>query len=92
MPPTKQQIRAKARAIVESINGMGAKEREKRPSAAFAGDYNELRSLAIAVEPTIEPVAPPAAEISDTEYGGKFVAQLYPELGTFANQIFHLLE
>ncbi len=89
MPASVEQLAAKARAAVEVLNQMTAKQREGHPSPSFMDDYNNFRRLVLEARKDLADVAPPKVD-SQEAFGGaecKFV-----ELLVYYKQFVELLK
>ena len=81
-------IRRKAYGIMKSIEIMNENERKLNPSGAFGKNYNQLRSLCEANNPTIVQYLPPS--VGFTDWGG--TEHHFSEIHSFCSEIYHLLE
>jgi hypothetical protein len=82
-----RQVRQKAKAFVESLERLTAKQREQPPFAGYARDFNALLELAKEAVPDLDPrLWPQPLQIVDHGMGEQVLAR-YAEIETYARQI-----
>lgn len=83
---------AKAKAILEALNGLTEQQRNAFPSEKFVNDYNQVRELAKKVRPDLEQMLPPRAEMNEEGLSMPVPDVSYPEIQAFCQQIVNLLK
>lgn len=87
----RQNMMAKALGITTSINRKTGAERTTWPSAAFADDYNRLRTAALECYPELAGLLPPDVDVSRGQDGERHSSLSFGEIDAFAEQIYQLL-
>lgn len=78
MPITRSQVRAKAKAIADSLSKLTQAERQCEPSVEYVESYNQLLELAKEAVPDVDARLWPSTVPTSVRYA---------ELLTYANQI-----
>ena len=86
-----EMLANKAQGLVLGLKDMPPQEREKRPSGAFADDYNQLRELVVKTYPEFESFLPPKAETTTRSDGVREAAHGFREFQGWATQIYILV-
>ena len=86
-----EQVHAKARAFVDALCKLPSEYRVAPAGAQFGRDYNQLRELALAAAPGVDPRLWPAAAAMLPGPGGESCAAAYVEIETYARQIMEQL-
>lgn len=88
MPLESSQIRQKAKAFVDALERLTAKQRNEAPTPQYASEYNALLEQAKEAAPQVTPeMWPPPIQISDAGMGVTQVFARNPEVETYARQI-----
>ncbi len=91
MSATNEQLQAKARGFITSIEKMKGAQ-DKYPSVEFAEDYNKLRSLVEETYPELKEILPPAVRIEPGGMANQPTAfQSFGEIHAYCEQIYQLL-
>ncbi|NOK34280.1 hypothetical protein HMI49_13845 [Corallococcus exercitus] len=90
MTVNSNQVRAKAKAFVDALAGMTARQREQEPSPHYVESYNQLLALAKEAAPNIDPRLWPS-RVDYHPAAGASAQVKYVELHTYAGEILNLL-
>ncbi|NRD45956.1 hypothetical protein [Corallococcus exiguus] len=93
MPIEPHQVRSQAKAFVDSLSKMSAKQREQEPTPQFANQFNRLLELARQAVPDVDPqLWPTAVSVTPSLGGGHLrVGARYTEIEVYARQVLSLL-
>lgn len=84
---TANEVRLKAKSVIDSIEKMGEHERNSMPSAHFNEDYNRLLTAAKAAAPNVSDGAWPPEVETVFPLGGQRIPVRYAELASYVRQI-----
>jgi hypothetical protein len=88
MPLEQSQIRLKAKAFVDSLERLTAKQRDQMPSPQYVSEYNTLLQHAKEAAPQVDlTMWPPPIQMEDAGMGVTQVRARYVEIETYARQI-----
>lgn len=89
MPDKNHEVYTQAKAFVDSIAKLTAKERGETPPAHFGQQYNRLREMAMELKPDIDPRSwPPAINVITSGFTGASYSQAkYVDIATYARTI-----
>ena len=83
-------LMAKARAIADSIDTLGEKQRLLHPKGSFGEDYNRLHSAIEESRPDLKPLLPPKVRVEQSQYGGT-TYDPFSEIRVYCEQMYQLL-
>lgn len=87
MGVTPHEVRANAKAFIDSLERLSAKQREQMPSRQFAEQFNRLLEVARETAPQVDHrLWPPPLEVTE-HMGVVQVSSRYAEIETYARQV-----